>query len=93
MENVVANLAPDAEAFSRHFGLVQDYVLARPGALSALMKEAEADPTRVTASIVSLGAVLLDVAAGAFHLDPAAMLEKVGAMVTELSDGHGDGSA
>lgn len=93
MEHVVSILTPDAAALNRHFSLVQEYVLARPGALGALMKEAVADPTGVTASIVAIGAVLLDVAAGAFRIEPAEMLAKVGAMVSEFSQDAGDGSS
>lgn len=63
--------------FSRHLQLVQDYVKSTPGSHAALMTAARADPEQVTMSIVALGAVLLDIAAGAFHLTADQMLEKV----------------
>lgn len=86
VDHLLSSLAPDPEALSRHFALVQDYVLAVPGAQRALMSAAEQDPTGVTASIVTLGAVLLDIAAGALAVEPAEMLSKLGSVVAEVLD-------
>jgi len=68
---------PDHATFTRHLQLVRDYVQSAPGSHSALMAAARAEPEQVTMSIVALGAVLLDIAAGAFHLTADQMLEKV----------------
>src|SRR4051812_33918359 len=62
----LAQLAPDPDTFGRHFALVQDYVSSRPGSHAALMTAAREEPEAMTMSIVALGAVLLDIAAGAF---------------------------
>ncbi len=86
MERAVVDLIPDPGALSRHVALVRDYVRARPGAHSALMAEAAADPTAMTGSLVALGAVLLDIAAGALALEPDAVLRKVGEAVAEVLD-------
>jgi hypothetical protein len=74
----LTELAPDPDTFARHFQLVQDYVTSSPGSHSALMAAAREEPEEVTMSIVALGAVLLDIAAGAFRLTPEQMLAKVG---------------
>jgi hypothetical protein len=58
---------------------VQSYVRSEPGAYSALVTAAEEDPVGTTTSLVALGAVLLDMAAGAFSLTPDEMLAKVSA--------------
>jgi hypothetical protein len=73
-----SELAPDPETFARHFSLVQAYVKSAPGSHTALMESAREEPEEMTMSIVALGAVLLDIAAGAFHLTPEQMLDKVG---------------
>ncbi len=83
MDQVLSDLAPDPATFGRHVSLVQDFVSRQPGAQSALMGAAREEPEAVTASIVTLGAVLLDIAAGAFGLAPEAMLEKVAERVRE----------
>lgn len=62
---------------------VQAYVRSEPGAHGRLMAAARQDPEAVTASLVALGTVLLDIAAGAFHLTPDEMLEKVATRVAE----------
>ena len=84
MDTVLTDLVPDPATFGRHVVLVQDFVSRRPGAQAALMRAAREEPEAVTASIVTLGAVLLDIAAGAFGLAPEAMLEKVAARVREV---------
>ena len=62
---------------------VQAYVRSEPGAHSSLMAAAREDPEAMTVSLVALGTVLLDIAAGAFHLTPDEMLEKVAQQVAE----------
>jgi hypothetical protein len=71
--------APDLRAFTRTVAQVQAYVRSEPGAYSALMSSANDDPGGTTTSLVALGAVLLDIAAGAFALTPDEMLSKVSA--------------
>lgn len=78
--------APDPETFTRTVAHVQSYVRSEPGAYSALMSAADADPAGTTTSLVALGAVLLDIAAGAFSLSPDEMLEKVSAGIAEHAD-------
>ena len=78
-------LTPDPEAFARHLQLVQAYVRSDPGSHAALMRAARTEPEEVTTSIVALGAVLLDIAAGAFRLTPEQMLDKVAASIEEPS--------
>ena len=70
-------LVTDQAAFARHFALVQAYVSSQPGSHAALMAAAREDPETMTSSIVALGAVLLDIAAGAFSLTPEQMLDKL----------------
>lgn len=70
-------IGPAPEIFSRHLHLVRDYMKAKPGSHAALMAAATREPEELTMSIVALGAVLLDIAAGAFHLTPEEMLDKV----------------
>ena len=79
-------LAPDAGVFSRHFELVQAFVRSAPGSHAALMAAAREDPEGMTTSIVALGAVLLDIAAGAFQLTPEEMLDKLAAGVAHLTE-------
>ncbi|MCU1589672.1 MAG: hypothetical protein JWP11_928 [Frankiales bacterium] len=73
---------PDLAAFTRTVAHVQSYVRAEPGAYSSLITAAEADPAGTTTSLVALGAVLLDIAAGAFSLSADEMLAKVSAGIT-----------
>lgn len=65
---------------------MQAYVRSEPGAHTSLMETARRDPEGTTLSLVALGAVLLDIAAGAFHLTPDGMLDKVAAGVAEGSE-------
>lgn len=76
----------DPAHFAQTLRAVQAYVRAEPGAHTALMATARRDPEGTTTSLVSLGTVLLDIAAGAFRLTPDEMLEKVAARVGEGSD-------
>ena len=78
--------AHDAARFAETLRAVQAYVRAEPGAHAALMETARRDPEATTASLVALGTVLLDIAAGAFALTPDEMLDKVAARVAEGSD-------
>jgi len=77
---------PERARFTDSVRAVQAYVRSEPGAHSSLMEAARRDPEGTTLSLVALGAVLLDIAAGAFHLTPDEMLEKVAAGVAEGSD-------
>ena len=88
VDRIVSELAPDPETFSRHFSLVEAYVKSRPGSHTALMAAAREDPEGMTTSIVALGAVLLDIAAGAFRLTPEEMLDKVAENVDHMIDGE-----
>jgi hypothetical protein len=81
--------APDLESFTRTVAHVQSYVRSEPGAYKALMEQANEDPEGTTTSLVALGAVLLDISAGAFSLTPEEMLAKVSAGIT----GHADVTA
>jgi hypothetical protein len=84
VERRLSELAPDPATFSAHFALVEAYVKSRPGSHAALMSAAREDPEGVTRSVVTLGAVLLDIAAGAYRLTPEQMLEKLGENVDHL---------
>ena len=86
MDRIVSELAPDPETFSRHFALVEAYVKGLPGSHTALMAAAREDPEGMTTSIVARGAVLLDIAAGAFRRSPEEMLDKRAANVDHLID-------
>lgn len=86
MDRIVTDLAPDPVAFGRHVSLVQAYVRAQPHSHTALMDAAREDPEGLTTSIVTLGAVLLDIAATAFHLTPEEMLDKLADKVAHLTD-------
>ena len=77
---------PERARFEGTLRSVQAYVRSEPGAHSTLMETARRDPEGTTLSLVALGAVLLDIAAGAFHLTPDEMLEKVAAGVAEGGD-------
>lgn len=68
---------PEPEAFSRAVDLMTAYVRREDGAYAALMDAAHGDPESMTQSLIALGAVLLDIAAGAFQLTPDEMLGKV----------------
>ena len=77
---------PDLARFADTVRAVQAYVRSEPGAHSSLMDTARRDPEATTLSLVALGAVLLDIAAGAFRMTPDEVLDKVAARVTEGSD-------
>ena len=77
MERLRTELAPAPEILTQHLVLVQDYMRSKPGSHQALMAAARREPEELTMSTVALGAVLLDIAAGAFHLTPDQMLDKV----------------
>ena len=74
---------PDLASFTRTVASVQSYVRGEPGSYRALVAAAEEDPAATTMSLVALGAVLLDVAAGAFSLTPQEMLAKVSAGILQ----------
>lgn len=86
VERTLSELAPDPATFTRHLALVQAYVRSESGSHGALMEAANADPEGITTSIVALGAVLLDIAAGAFYLTPEEMLDKLAAGVSHVND-------
>ena len=77
--------AHDSARFAQSLRAVQAYVRSEPGAHAALLDTARRDPEGTTSSLVALGAVLLDIAAGAFRLTPDEMLDKVAAHVAEGS--------
>jgi hypothetical protein len=77
--------APDPTAFVRTVAHVQSYVRSESGAYTSLMETARADPEGTTTSLVALGAVLLDLAAGAFAITPDEMLAKVSAGISSHS--------
>ena len=72
---------PGVERFGEALDHVQRYVRSEPGAHASLMDAAHRDPEGMTLSLVALGAVLLDIAAGAFRLTPDEVLDKVSAQV------------
>lgn len=67
----------DAQTFAATVGRVQAYVRHEPGAWSRLAESARTDPEGTTGALLSLGTVLLDIAAGAFALSPDEVLDKV----------------
>lgn len=77
---------PERARFAETVRAVQAYVRSEPGAHSSLMETARRDPEATTLSLVALGAVLLDIAAGAFQLTADEMLEKVAAGVAGGGD-------
>lgn len=78
--------APDLAAFTRTVAHVQAYVRSEPGAYAALMASAQEDPAGTTTSLLALGAVLLDMAAGAFSMAPDEMLAKVSTGISQHAD-------
>ena len=68
---------PEPAAFSNAVDLMTAYVRREDGAYTALMTAARDDPEAMTQSLIALGAVLLDIAAGAFGLTADEMLGKV----------------
>ena len=77
---------PEIVRFRQTVRAVQAYVRDEPGAHSDLMSSTRRDPEAMTASLVSLAIVLLDLAAGAFHLTPDEVLEKVAVQVADDAD-------
>lgn len=73
---------PGPASFVRTVASVKAYVRSEPGAYRSLVTAAQADPEGTTMSLVALGAVLLDLAAGAFNLSPDEMLAKVAAQIS-----------
>jgi hypothetical protein len=67
----------DPESFAATVERVRAYVRSEPGSWSTLAGQARADPEGVTRSLLTLGTVLLDIAAGAFRVPPDEMLRKV----------------
>lgn len=85
MDRAPTDIAPDPETFARHLRLVRAYVEGVSGSHTALMAAAREEPEEVTMSIVALGAMLLDIAAGAFRLTPEQMLDKVARTIEATS--------
>jgi hypothetical protein len=77
--------APDPAAFVTTVAQVQSYVRREAGAYDTLMETAAQDPEGTTSSLLALGAVLLDIAAGAFSITPDEMLAKVSASINSHS--------
>jgi hypothetical protein len=77
---------PDPASFTRTVAQVQSYVRSDAGAYTALLTSAEQDPAGTTMSLLALGAVLLDLAAGAFSLTSDEMLAKVSAGILQHAD-------
>jgi hypothetical protein len=78
-----AEHALSPETFDRVVDLMTSYVRSEDGAYSALVGAANQDPEAMTQSLIALGAVLLDIAAGAFKLTPDEMLVKVSQGIRE----------
>jgi hypothetical protein len=78
---------PEPEAFSRAVDLMTAYVRREEGAYARLIDAAHDDPESMTQSLIALGAVLLDIAAGAFKLTPDEMLGKVSVGIKESVSG------
>lgn len=73
----VGGAGVDAESFARTVEHVHRYVRSEPGAWSAFAALARSDPEGTTRSLLTLGTVLLDIAADAYRLTPDEMLHKV----------------
>ena len=86
MQRVETVTPPDRSRFAETVRLVQAYVRSEQGAHAPLMEAAREDPEGMTMSLVALGAVLLDIAAGAFSLSPDEMLDKVADGVAQGGD-------
>jgi hypothetical protein len=67
----------DPELFADTVARVQAYVRSEPGAWASLSEIARAEPERTTRALLTLGTVLLDIAADAFDLTADEMLDKV----------------
>ena len=82
---------PEPAAFVNVVDLMTAYVRREDGAYSALMTAANDNPEVMTQSLIALGAVLLDIAAGAFSLSADEMLGKVSQGIrTGVGDTAGD---
>lgn len=79
---------PEPDRFEESVRHVRAYTIGEPGAHSALMAAAHRDPEGMTVSLVALGAVLLDIAAGATGVSPDVMLDKVTAGVVAMAQGR-----
>lgn len=73
----VGGARPDPASFARTVERVHSYVRSEPGAWSAFADLARSDPEGTTGSLLTLGTVLLDIAADAYRLTPDEMLHKV----------------
>lgn len=78
----IAERGPDPASFVRTVASVKAYVRSEPGAYRTLVAAAQEDPEGTTMSLVALGAVLLDLSAGAFNLSADEMLAKVAAQIS-----------
>jgi hypothetical protein len=76
----------DPEAFALTVERVQAYVRREPGAWAGLAQAAREDPEGTTRTLLGLGTVLLDIAAGAFSLSPEQVLEKVSHSIASSED-------
>jgi hypothetical protein len=76
----------EAQAFALTVERVQGYVRHEPGAWAKLAEAARDDPDGTTRSLLALGTVLLDIAAGAFSLSPEEVLEKVSRSIARAED-------
>lgn len=76
----------DPAAFALTVERVQAYVRREPGAWAGLAQAARDDPERTTRTLLGLGTVLLDIAAGAFSLSPEEVLEKVSRSIASPED-------
>lgn len=82
----LAEQEQDAQAFAATVARVQAYVRQEPGAWSRLAESARSDPEGTTRALLSLGTVLLDIAAGAFTLSPDEVLQKVASSIEGSED-------
>lgn len=76
----------NVEAFGETVERVQAYLRSEAGAWRELAGAAREDPEGTTKSLLALGTVLLDIAAGAFQLDPYEMLDKVSRSISLHED-------
>ncbi|MFP5218948.1 MAG: hypothetical protein ACLGIG_04320 [Actinomycetes bacterium] len=67
----------DPASFARTVEHVHAYVRREPGAWSSFAQLARSDPEGTTRSLLTLGTVLLDIAADAYRLTSDEMLHKV----------------
>ena len=74
---------PGRERFAEALQHVRRTCAASPARTARCSARPAATPRAMTLSLVALGTVLLDIAAGAFRLTPDEMLDKVSARVAE----------